>query len=108
MNRLLPGAMSMAAMPEPAPMASQSALAPSYAPGQKAHLRAIAKMAEVPIRGNKEEIVARITSKLSESVGRRVRAPKAATEAQTTPEAAPAIDPFDEALGRFEAFLRAR
>lgn len=108
MNRLIPGAMPMAAMPEPAPTPSQSALTPSYAPGQKAHMQAMAREMGVPVRGTKADIMARITSKLGENVGRRVRAPKAAAEAQTTPEAAPAIDPFEETLGRFQAFLGAR
>lgn len=108
MNRLIPGAMPMAAMPEPAPMGSQSALAPSYAPGQKAHMQAMAREMGVPVRGTKADIMARITSKLGENVGRRVRAPKTATEAPATPETAPAIDPFEETLGRFQAFLGAR
>ena len=108
MNRLIPGAMPMAAMPEPAPMASRSALAPSYAPGQKAHMQAMAREMGVPVRGTKADIMARITSKLGENVGRRVRAPKTAAEAQTTPEASPAIDPFEETLSRFQAFLGAR
>lgn len=98
MNRLLPGAIPAAA-PEPAS---------TLIPGQKNHLRAMAKELGVPVRGTKADIMARITSKLGENVGRRVRAPKAAAEAQTTPEAAPAIDPFEETLGRFQAFLGAR
>lgn len=108
MNRLIPGATPMAAMPEPAPMASRSALAPSYAPGQKAHMQAMAREIGVPVRGTKADIMARITSKLGENVGRRVRAPRAPAEATQTAEAVPAVDPFEETLGRFQAFLGAR
>ena len=107
MNRLIPAAMPMAAMPEPAPMMSQSAPVPSYAPGQKPHLQAMARELGVPVRGTKTEIWQRIAAKQGENVARRVRAPKAAPEAPATPEAAQA-DPFDEALSRFQAFLGAR
>lgn len=102
MNRLIPDIPQMPAG-EAAPMA-----APSFTPGQKLHLRAQAKELGVSTAGTKAQIWQRIAAKQSENVGRRVRAPKAAPEAPAAQEAAPAIDPFDEALGRLEAFLRAR
>lgn len=98
MNRLLPGAIPAAA-PEPAS---------TLIPGQKAHLRAMAKELGVPTRGTKAEIWQRVAAKQGENVTRRVRAPKGAAEAPTAAETASTVDPFDEALGRFEAFLRAR
>lgn len=71
-------------------------------------MQAMAREMGVPVRGTKAEIWQRIASRQGENVGRRVRAPKAAAEAPTAAETAPTVDPFDEALGRFEAFLRAR
>lgn len=98
MNRLIPDAM-------PAPAAEPAS---ALIPGQKAHLQAQARELGVPTRGTKAEIWQRIAARQGENVGRRVRAPRQATEAPTAAEAVPAVDPFEEVLGRFQAFLGAR
>jgi hypothetical protein len=99
MNRLLSGALH----PEPPTGTGLPMQGP--VPGSKPHLQIQARELGVPVRGTKEQIWQRIAAKQGENVTRRVRSPAQASQAA---DAAPAADPFDDALSRFEAYLGAR